>query len=635
MAYLLRFMKLAGLLFLFGLVILFFQFNIFALQLADSWSQGTGWVVFLVLTLAELAGFLLLGYAWFPSRSRLVLKANPTAEEQQAFCAEIHRRLAENSIIQAHNLKPDDPDFIARALEILDARADETIRSDARKIFLGTALAQNGRLDALIVFIALARMVWRISTIYNQRPTPAEIWSVYTAVSSSAFVAFTLDALDIPRTVTEALSSLVPAVAPSMAGSSMPIVGMSMHLFTQAMLDGAANGFLAIRAGVLTKNAFRYSGLDRDAARSLSSREIRSTMLSLSRECLGDITSGLKEQVKDMAGSVADNCVEKTRNAARSVASSVTDAASSAGGLVLRGGEAVVDAVSTGVGSTVDAVTSTASQAASTVTRTTETVTGAVKDTVSSAAHTVTRTTEAVTGAVRDTVSSAAHTVSKTTDAVTGAVRDTVSTAAHTVSKTTDAVTGAVRDTVSTAAHTVSKTTDAVTGAVKSTVTGTVDLASDTLRSAGHAVSQGGAAVRRTVQEGRDTAKKLLHGAGSLFGSVLPHRKRTGRYTADEEAALRLALLWCEGRLSAERLAALAGFAHQQKVSQALIVLFSAEPDLDALSPWLAKWRGQEEDVLRLMDELHLVPESPAACTWLGELGAFLGLGTVLADRHL
>ncbi len=613
MAYLLRFMKLAGLLFLFGLVILFFQFNIFALQLADSWSQGTGWVVFLVLTLAELAGFLLLGYAWFPSRSRLVLKANPTAEEQQAFCAEMHRRLAENSIIQAHNLKPGDPDFIARALEILDARADETIRSDARKIFLGTALAQNGRLDALIVFIALARMVWRISTIYNQRPTPAEIWSVYTAVSSSAFVAFTLDALDIPRTVTEALSSLVPSVAPSMAGSSMPIVGMSMHLFTQAMLDGAANGFLAIRAGVLTKNAFRYSGLDRDAARSLSSREIRSTMLTLSRECLGDITSGLKEQVKDMAGSVADNCVEKTRNAARSVASSVTDAASSAGGLVLRGGEAVVDAVSTGVGSTVDAVTSTASQAASTVTRTTETVTGAVKDTVSSAAHTVTRTTEAVTGAVRDTVSSAAHTVSKTTDAVTGAVRDTVSSAAHTVSKTTDAV----------------------TDAVKSTVTGTVGRASDTLRSAGHAVSQGGAAVRRTVQEGRDTAKKLLHGAGSLFGSVLPHRKRAGRYTTDEEAALRLALLWCEGRLSSERLAALAGFAHQQKVSQALIVLFSAEPDLDALSPWLAKWRGQEEDVLRLMDELHLVPESPAACTWLGELGAFLGLGTVLADRHL
>ena len=66
-----------------------------------------------------------------------------------------------------------------------------------------------------------------------------------------------------------------------------------------------------------------------------------------------------------------------------------------------------------------------------------------------------------------------------------------------------------------------------------------------------------------------------------------------------------------------------------------LMVLFSAEPDLDALSPWLAKWRGQEEDVLRLMDELHLVPESPAACTWLGELGAFLGLGTVLADRRL
>ncbi len=352
----LRLLKYSAVLFLAVLIVLFFQFNVFALQLAESCAPGTGWLVFLVLTLLEALGFLLLWRAWFPRQAKLILRPDSGPAEREAFAKELRRRLRDNPLVQAAGISPSQPDFDARAMAVLDEKAHEIIKSDARKVFLGTALAQNGRLDALIVFLALARMVWRISGIYNQRPAPAEIWSVYTTVSSSAFVAFSLDALDIPRTVTEALSALVPATAPAMASTTMPFLGPMMHHFSAAMLDGAANGLLAIRTGVLTKNAFCYTGLNADSAAALSTREIRSTMLTLSKECLGDITAGLSEQLRGMAGSMAGHCAEKTKNAARSMADSLAGAASTAGTFVLRGGEAVTDAVAGGIGSAVESV---------------------------------------------------------------------------------------------------------------------------------------------------------------------------------------------------------------------------------------------------------------------------------------
>ena len=415
----LRLVRLAGLVLLVTCLVLFFQFNVFALQFVDSLAQGTGWIAFLVLCGLEVLGLFWLYMAWRPKRSKLVLKENPTDEERAAFVAELAARLAENPHVRAAGIRPDDPEFLEKSLALLDAKADEIIRSDARRIFLGTALAQNGRLDALIVFLVLARMVWRISALYNQRPTPAEIWSVYTSVSASAFVAFSIDALDIPQTVTESLGSLVPAVAPHMAGTSMPFVSATMHLFTSCVLDGAANGLLAVRAGVLTKNAFCLANLAKSEARTISSREIRQNMLSLSKECLGDITTGLKEQLKDMAGTVADSAVEKTVTAARTVASSVSGAASSAGDFVMkgvRGGEAAVSAVASGVGSTVDMVTNAAS-------KTTDTVSGAVSETrdfaqstlrsatqtLSNGGQAVVRTVQSGTGKAKNFVRSAGN----------------------------------------------------------------------------------------------------------------------------------------------------------------------------------------------------------------------------------
>ncbi len=343
--------RIFGLLCLLILGFLFFQFNVFAMQFASSWQPGTGHIVFLVLTGIELAGFVMLFLAWYPKRSKLILHSNPTQKQLDAFAAEMRARLHTNRLVRETGLQDSDPEYISKALEILDKKAEEIIRQDSRKIFLGTALAQNGRLDAIIVFVALTRMIWRISKIYNQRPTPAEIWSVYTTVSSTAFIAFSIDALDIPTTVTEAMNSLVPAVGPHMATTTLPFMGNAMHLFSTAILDGAANGLLAIRAGIITKNAFRFSTLDETGNRAMTTREITQAMLALSKECIADIMVGLKEQFKDMGKSVTGSCIEKTKEAAKSVGSVVSSVGSAAEAV----GGAVATAVS-GVGQTAGAV---------------------------------------------------------------------------------------------------------------------------------------------------------------------------------------------------------------------------------------------------------------------------------------
>ena len=254
---------------------------------------------------------------------------------------------------------------------MLDARAGEEIRNSAKRVFLGTALSQNGRLDALIVFVSLARMVWRVSGIYNQRPTPAELWSVYSTVSSATFISFSIEALDIPRTITESMNELLPAVTPAMAASSVPLMGPMMQQCTSAVIDGAANCLLAIRAGVVTRSAFRFAALGREEARQQACVREAGTMLAeISRETVGAIVEAFRKQlvnlpasmgqkISETVGTVADSALEKTRGAAQSVArggTAVAEAVSSGAGAVIGAGQAVAGAVSNGAGAMADAL---------------------------------------------------------------------------------------------------------------------------------------------------------------------------------------------------------------------------------------------------------------------------------------
>ena len=364
-------LKAAAALFMLVILMLLVQLDLTAFQTVEVLAPGWGWLAFVSLLALETGAVLWLGLAWFARAPRLVLRDDPTEAERQAFARELERRLKKNPHVRAAGLRATDEHFLEKALDVLDARAGAEIRNSAKRVFLGTALSQNGRLDALIVFVSLARMVWRVSGIYNQRPTPAELWSVYSTVSSATFISFSIEALDIPRTITESMNELLPAVTPAMAASSVPLMGPMMQQCTSAVIDGAANCLLAIRAGVVTRSAFRFAALGREEARQQACVREAGTMLAeISRETVGAIVEAFRKQlvnlpasmgqkISETVGTVADSALEKTRGAAQSVArggTAVAEAVSSGAGAVIGAGQAVAGAVSSGTTAVLGAV---------------------------------------------------------------------------------------------------------------------------------------------------------------------------------------------------------------------------------------------------------------------------------------
>ena len=364
-------LKAAAALFMLVILMLLVQLDLTAFQTVEVLAPGWGWLAFVSLLALETGAVLWLGLAWFARAPRLVLRDDPTEADRQAFARELERRLKKNPHVRAAGLRATDEHFLEKALDVLDARAGEEIRNSAKRVFLGTALSQNGRLDALIVFVSLARMVWRVSGIYNQRPTPAELWSVYSTVSSATFISFSIEALDIPRTITESMNELLPAVTPAMAASSVPLMGPMMQQCTSAVIDGAANCLLAIRAGVVTRSAFRFAALGREEARQQACVREAGTMLAeISRETVGAIVEAFRKQlvnlpasmgqkISETVGTVADSALEKTRGAAQSVArggTAVVGAVSSGAGAVIGAGQAVAGAVSSGTTAVLGAV---------------------------------------------------------------------------------------------------------------------------------------------------------------------------------------------------------------------------------------------------------------------------------------
>lgn len=291
----------AGLFVLLTLLLLI-QIDSLVLQCTEAFFPHYGAFVCCILVGLEL----LAGYALYKSLfgrpSRLILKLDATEEERQAFRKEMRSRLRSNPHLKGLGLKPDDPEFTTKAMAHLDELAEQEIRSHGKKVFLGTALSQNGKLDALIMFLALSRMVYRVSKIYNQKPSPDELWSVLSTVSSSTFVAFSIEALDIPQTITDTMNELVPAVAPAMAASSVPFMGSALHVFTASLIDGAANCLLAVRAGVITRRAYNYAlkgGLEN--LRRSCVRETGAIMLDISKESLSQVVKALTGEIQDLS----------------------------------------------------------------------------------------------------------------------------------------------------------------------------------------------------------------------------------------------------------------------------------------------------------------------------------------------
>lgn len=176
----------------------------------------------------------------------LIPPAETSTLEYDAFLSELRFRLQRNPRLHgvSLNANADIPVALAR----LAQEADEVVRGTASTVFVGTTVMQNGRLDALIVLATQFRMVWRIASIYHQRPSPRQMLYLYSNVGVTALLADSIQEIQF----SELAVPVVASVIPSLKGAIPGLQGIAA-LLVNSIANGAANAFLTLRVGIVAR----------------------------------------------------------------------------------------------------------------------------------------------------------------------------------------------------------------------------------------------------------------------------------------------------------------------------------------------------------------------------------------------
>lgn len=213
---------------------------------------------------------------------------------------------------------------VAAALQALGTQAEGLIRRTASNVFISTALIQNGRLDGLVVLATQLRLVWQIGALYHLRPSPRQLWYLYSNVGATMLVASSLEELDFA----ELAGPLVNSVAPSLAAAVPGLQGIG-NLLVNSIATGSANAFLTLRVGLIAR---RYCAPlarpERSAVRSSATRAALALLSAITQEqgsqVAKSVWSGASHAVGKAAGSVVSGAKRATSATVRAVADGAT-----------------------------------------------------------------------------------------------------------------------------------------------------------------------------------------------------------------------------------------------------------------------------------------------------------------------
>jgi len=220
------------------------------ISLADRIHPVAGSVVFwtIVLAGAGFAFYAMIAYAKLPGA--LVPPEETSGPKRDEYLEALRFRLAANPRTRGMPIKT--MGGIEEAIRVLSVEADSVVRRTASTVFLSTALMQNGRLDALILLFTQIQMIGRVARVYVQRPSPREMMRLYVNVAGTAFIASSLESLDIGAMLAPIVTSAVPAMKGDIA-NRIPGIGGISTLLVKCVSNGAANAFLTLRVGEVAR----------------------------------------------------------------------------------------------------------------------------------------------------------------------------------------------------------------------------------------------------------------------------------------------------------------------------------------------------------------------------------------------
>ena len=308
------FLFLAAFVVLFGLVVLVNQ-TLQLAELAERVHPVAGDFVFwglvflyLICAGAPIALFLCLPKRLIP----------PSSEEDPAFPAHVEKlaaRLEANPLVAAQAVvsRAD----VEKALDELGETADEVVRTAGSRVFLTTAISQNGSLDALLVLGLQTRLIWDVAHVYAQRPSLRDMTYLYANVVATAFVAGEIDEVDLSEQIQPVLSSVLGSAA-----SAVPGLQAASTIFVNSIVSGTTNAFLTLRVGLIAeeycralvrpeKRSLRSSAIARAAAMlgSIAARgaaTVAAAVAKASARTVSSAVTGVGRKVKKAGGTLAD-----------------------------------------------------------------------------------------------------------------------------------------------------------------------------------------------------------------------------------------------------------------------------------------------------------------------------------------
>lgn len=152
---------------------------------------------------------------------------------------DLHEKIA-GALRRGEDLRP----LICLVLEQQRIITKKIIRRHAMVVFTGTALSQNGNLDALIVISTNFRMINELVRASGYRPSLPKLLKLYAFVLLAALLADQIDDIDFSA---------------SFAGVLGKVPGL--RIVTNSITDGCINALVTLRVGFVTRRCLLADGL--------------------------------------------------------------------------------------------------------------------------------------------------------------------------------------------------------------------------------------------------------------------------------------------------------------------------------------------------------------------------------------
>jgi hypothetical protein len=207
------------------------------------------------ILLALLAGLFLLPLVSFIGYKRaLPIPENESSPEYASYLSALKARLLRNKHLKAmgFTFSDDKPlkDEILRAYSILDLQARGHVKSKATGVFLSTAISQNGVLDSFFVLGTLTKMLWEVAKIYEERPSTAQLVSLYSNVAATVLMARGIEDIDL---LDEQIEPIIASILGGGMAALVPGAVMITNLVVNSITEGSVNALLTLRVGCIAQ----------------------------------------------------------------------------------------------------------------------------------------------------------------------------------------------------------------------------------------------------------------------------------------------------------------------------------------------------------------------------------------------